>query len=84
MDENTFIKCDVCQKEIPREQNSCLCSDKCRAIREAIYGLANKYFPLQRCNSSEEYRKALEFGHDLWSLIRLIYPLCENSEGEQV
>jgi len=84
------MRCEICQKDVPKEKNSVVCSDKCLAIRQKLFDLDKKYFPTHGCDNCwgdlhqgcsaqcrKEFRESLEFGKDLWSIIRLIYPLKE-------
>lgn len=81
-----FIRgCDVCGK--PSRENSIVCSKRCQDTRLKLFELERKYFPTNGCDNcwgdlhqdcteqcKREFRESLEFGKDLWSLIRLIYP----------
>ena len=80
--------CDVCGK--PRMKNSIVCSNHCQQVRLKLFEIERKYFPTNGCDNclgdlhhgcsdkcNREFREALKFGKDLWSLIRVIYPKIE-------
>ena len=80
------IRCHICNKEVPREKNSVVCSDKCSRIRQRLGEIQVKYFPTHGCENcwgdlhqgctdlcNREFRKAREFGSDLQSIIDLFY-----------
>lgn len=83
------MKCSVCREDnIPREKNTTVCSDKCLAIHNKANELDKKYFPTNGCDNCwgdlhrgcsetcrREFKESLQFGKDLWSLIRIFYPL---------
>lgn len=79
------MKCEVCNK--PALPNLVICSDHCRDIRQKVFDLDRKYFPTNGCDNCRgdlhqgcsdqcrrEFRESLEFGKDLWSLVRLALP----------
>jgi len=79
------IKCEICGKTPMK--NSVICSEKCKAVRLRIMEIGNKYFPTYGCDNcwgdlhegcteqcKKEFRESGEFGKDLWSIIRLIFP----------
>lgn len=81
------MKCEICQKKVPKEKNSIVCSDKCNAVRKRIFEIGKKYFPTHGCDNCledlysgcteqcrKEFRGARLFAIDLWSIIHLIYP----------
>jgi predicted nucleic acid-binding Zn ribbon protein len=87
--------CDVCFTPVPREKNSIVCSDECQNVRLKIFELERKYTPTNGCDNcwgdlyqgcteqcKREFREALEFGKDLWSLVRTIYPKTELSQQD--
>ena len=68
-------------------KNKVICSKRCGAIRLKLLELGRKYFPTNGCDNCwgdlhqgcsnkcrQEFSNSLEFGKDLWSIIRLIYP----------
>lgn len=78
--------CEICKIEVPNEKNSVVCSEKCKAVRQKLFDLGNKYFPTHGCDNcwgdlhqgcstqcQKEFRESLEFGQDLYSIIKLIY-----------
>lgn len=88
------MKCVVCQKLLPLENNSIVCSDECQKIRLRMLELGNKYFPVNGCKNCwgdlrhgcsekcrKEFREAGKFGQELWSIIRLIYPEAAKRVG---
>lgn len=83
--------CEICGKKSIK--NKVICSDKCGEIRQKLIDLGRKYFPTNGCDNcwgdlhqgcteqcQKEFRESLEFGKDLWSLIRIIYPNKESEE----
>jgi hypothetical protein len=79
------MECEVCKKELEKEKNSVVCSEHCKAVRQFIFDLNNKYFPTHGCDNcwgdlhsgcteqcKKEFRESLEFGTDLWKLARII------------
>lgn len=87
------LKCEICQK--PAAKNLVICSDnRCAEIRKKIFELKDKYTPTNGCvncwgdlhsgcseQCKREFSKSLEFGKDLWSIIRIIYPKQSLSEA---
>jgi len=84
------MKCEICKNEVAKEKNSVVCSVKCVAIRKRLFEIGDKYFHTNGCENcwgdlhqgctkqcKGEFRSSLEFGKDLWSIIRLIYPTEE-------
>ena len=82
------MECVICKTEIPiTMKNSIVCSDRCESIGNKLNDINKKYFPTNGCDNcwsdlhhgcsekcNKEFADSLEFGQDLWSIIRLIYP----------
>jgi len=80
-------KCDVCHKEISRELNSIVCSERCSEIRLKVHAITDEYTPTHGCANCwgdlhegctdecrREFSEAIIFGRKVWDIIRVIYP----------
>ena len=81
------MRCEICAKELLPENHTVICSEKCAAIRLAIYAMIDKYAPCNGCDNcwgdghgnctskcQEEFKKSRELSMEIHSLLDLIYP----------
>ena len=77
------MKCEICKKEAM--PNLVICSEHCKEIRQMLFDLGDKYFPIHGCDNcrgdlyqgcseqcKKEFRDSIKFGKDLWVLVCLI------------